>query len=125
MCTNEPTLKTLNFEPDLEPLIRSGAKTRTWQLENPQKIRVGDDVLLTSGDHAIATVRVVATLWTNLGWAFVHKLQGHERYQTVDEACLVFARYYNREVIPASELLVIDWDVLILYERGEGDDGAL
>jgi hypothetical protein len=108
-------LRTLNFEPGHESLIRSGAQTRTWRLENPQEIRVDDDVLLTAGGRSIALVRVVATIWTTLGWAFVHQLQGHERYQTLEQACQVFGRYYDREVTARTELLVIDWDVLMLY----------
>lgn len=120
---NPKMIKTLKFSQDLVPIIESGAKTKTWRLNDDKQLEVGDELQFMSS--ATSTIfgygqieQVVSKRIKDLN---DDDKTGHENYENDAQMLTEFRKFYGPEVTQESIVKVVKYK----FRKHKQDDNVV
>jgi hypothetical protein len=101
--------KQIKFDSNLVPLVLSGEKITTWRLWDDKNLSVGDivDFIDRGTGQQFVTAELVKVIEKSIKDLTPEDQVGHEKYETVQEICETFSRYYKQTVTPDDKVKII------------------
>lgn len=103
-------MKMIKFAEELVPLILSGAKTSTWRVFDDKDLQEGDDLSFVNKQSGVefARAQAIGVCIKPIGGINESDyLDGHERFDGLDDLVTTFRKYYGEGVTIDTEVKIV------------------